>query len=164
MLDTVPSAAFAPQNKPIGYYQREYGFDPTTVSTEGNAFAQGMADAGIAATVKHFPGLGRVTANTDTTTGVTDTQTTRYDAYVQPYADAVNQGVPIVMVSLAYYSKIDAEQPGRVLLHRHQRHDPRRPRLRRRGDERQPRCQPGDRPGRRPTGRSTSSPPAATWR
>ena len=111
VLDTVPSAAFAPQNKPIGYYQREYGFDPTTVSTEGNAFAQGMNDAGIAATVKHFPGLGRVTANTDTSTGVTDTQTTRYDAYVQPFADAVNQGVPIVMVSLAYYSQIDPNNP-----------------------------------------------------
>jgi beta-glucosidase-like glycosyl hydrolase len=111
VLDTVPSAAFAPQNKPIGYYQREYGFDPATVSTEGNSFAQGMADAGIAATVKHFPGLGRVTANTDTSSGVTDTQTTRYDAYVQPYADAVNQGVPIIMVSLAYYSKIDPNNP-----------------------------------------------------
>jgi beta-glucosidase-like glycosyl hydrolase len=111
VLDTVPSAAFAPQNKPIGYYQREYGFDPSTVSTEGNSFAQGMADAGIAATVKHFPGLGRVTANTDTSSGVTDTQTTRYDSYVQPYADAVNQGVPIVMVSLAYYSKIDPNNP-----------------------------------------------------
>src|SRR6185503_4586242 len=32
VLDTVPSAAFAPSNKPIGYYQREYGYDPGTVS------------------------------------------------------------------------------------------------------------------------------------
>jgi beta-glucosidase-like glycosyl hydrolase len=111
VLDTVPSASFAPQNKPIGYYQREYGFDPATVSTEGNAFAQGMADAGIDATVKHFPGLGRVTANTDTSSGVTDTQTARYDAYIQPYADAVNQGVPFLMMSTAYYSKIDPNNP-----------------------------------------------------
>ena len=111
MLDTVPSAAFAPQNKPIGYYQREYGYDPTTVSTEGNAFAQGMADAGIDATVKHFPGLGRVTANTDTSSGVTDSQTTRTDAYLQPFADAVSQGVPFLMMSTAYYSKIDPNNP-----------------------------------------------------
>jgi len=107
VLDTVPSAAFAPSNKPIGYYQREYGYDPTTVSTEGGAFAQGMADAGIGATIKHFPGLGRVTQNTDTSSGVTDTQTTRTDSYLTPFADAVNAGVPFVMVSLAYYSKID---------------------------------------------------------
>jgi len=111
VLDTVPSAAFAPSNKPIGYYQREYGYDPTTVSTEGGAFAQGMADAGIDATIKHFPGLGRVTQNTDTSSGVTDSQTTRYDSYVTPFADAVHAGVPFVMVSLAYYSKIDPANP-----------------------------------------------------
>jgi len=111
VLDTVPSAAFAPQNKPIGYYQREYGYDPTTVSTEGNAFGQGMADAGIDATVKHFPGLGRVTANTDTSSGVTDSQTTRTDSYLTPFADAVKQGVPFLMMSTAYYSKIDPNNP-----------------------------------------------------
>ncbi|HEU5271567.1 MAG TPA: glycoside hydrolase family 3 N-terminal domain-containing protein, partial [Jatrophihabitans sp.] len=111
VLDTVPSAAFAPYNAPIGYYQREYGYDPTTVSTEGGAFAQGMADAGIAVAIKHFPGLGRVTQNTDTSSGVTDTQTTRYDSYVTPYANAVNAGAPFVMVSLAYYSQIDPANP-----------------------------------------------------
>lgn len=111
VLDTVPSAAFAKQNKPIGYYDREYGYDPGTVSTEGNSFAQGMADAGIDATVKHFPGLGRVTENTDTSSGVTDTQTTRHDAYIQPYQDAVNQNVPFLMMSTAYYSQIDPANP-----------------------------------------------------
>ena len=111
VLDTVPSAAFAPQNKPIGYYQREYGYDPTTVSTKGGAFAQGMADAGIDATVKHFPGLGRVTTNTDTSSGVTDSQTTRTDAYLAPFANAVTAGVPMLMMSTAYYSKIDPANP-----------------------------------------------------
>ena len=38
---------------------------------------EGLAAAGVDATVKHFPGLGRVTGNTDTTSGVTDTVTTR---------------------------------------------------------------------------------------
>jgi beta-N-acetylhexosaminidase len=111
VLDTVPSAAFAPQNKPIGYYQREYGYDPATVSVKGGAFALGMADAGVDATIKHFPGLGRVTANTDTSTNVTDSQTTRYDSYITPFADAVNAGAPFLMMSTAYYSQIDAANP-----------------------------------------------------
>lgn len=111
VLDTVPSAAFAPQNKPIGYYQREYGYDPTTVSTEGGAFAQGLADAGVDASIKHFPGLGRVTANTDDSSGVTDSQTTRTDAYLTPFAHAVQAGAPFLMMSTAYYSKIDAGNP-----------------------------------------------------
>jgi beta-N-acetylhexosaminidase len=106
VLDTVP-ASLGTQNKPIGYYAREYGHDPATVSAEGTAFAAGMRDAGIQATAKHFPGLGRVIDNTDTTTGVTDDVTVRNDPYLQPFADAVHQGIPLVMVSSAIYSRID---------------------------------------------------------
>lgn len=107
VMDTVPSAAFAPQNIPIGKYQREFGFSPDAVAAHGIAFAQGMADSGVVATAKHFPGLGRVTANTDTNTTVTDSVTTRDDAYVAPFAEAVRAGVPWVMLSNAFYPAID---------------------------------------------------------
>ncbi len=111
VLDTVPSAAAAKTNPPIGAYQREYGYDPTTVSNEGGAFAAGLGDAGVDATVKHFPGLGRVNANTDDSTGVTDTVTTRTDPYLQPFKNAVNAGAPFLMMSTAYYAKIDPSNP-----------------------------------------------------
>jgi len=39
VLDTVPSEAFAPKNAPIGYFGREFGFTPETVSSHGLAFA-----------------------------------------------------------------------------------------------------------------------------
>lgn len=107
VMDTVPSAAFAPQNAPIGRFQREYGYTAQAVSAHGLAFAQGMADAGVAATAKHFPGLGRVTANTDTSAGVTDSVTGRHDPYVAPFADGVRSGVPWMMISNARYSAID---------------------------------------------------------
>jgi beta-N-acetylhexosaminidase len=106
VLDTVP-ASLGTQNKPIGFFAREYGHDPATVSASGNAFAAGLRDAGVRATAKHFPGLGRVIDNTDTTTGVTDTVTVRNDPYLQPFADAVHQGIALVMVSSAIYSRID---------------------------------------------------------
>ncbi|MGI8667171.1 MAG: glycoside hydrolase family 3 N-terminal domain-containing protein [Jatrophihabitans sp.] len=111
VLDTVPSAAFAPHNPPIGYYQREFGYDPATVAAKGTAFAQGLADAGVDASIKHFPGLGRVTANPDTSSGVTDPTTTRYDPYLAPYASAVAAGAPFLMMSTAYYSQIDPASP-----------------------------------------------------
>lgn len=111
VADTVPSAAFAPANPPIGALDREFGFDPRTVASHATAFAKGMADAGVDATVKHFPGLGRVTANTDTTSGVTDRTTTRHDAYLAPFAEAVDNGAPFVMTSTAYYSRIDPGRP-----------------------------------------------------
>lgn len=109
VLDTVPGAAFAPGNIPIGHYQREYGFTPEAVSSHGVAFAQGMAAAGVAPAVKHFPGLGRVTENTDTNTGVTDPVTVRHDPYIAPFRDAVKSGVRWMMVANAIYPAIDPD-------------------------------------------------------
>jgi beta-N-acetylhexosaminidase len=109
VLDTVP-AGFG-SNPPIGDFDREYGHTPSVVASHGVAVAQGLADAGVDATAKHFPGLGRVRANTDTTAGVTDSVTTRTDAYLAPYAAAVQAGVPFVMMSSAVYTLIDPTQP-----------------------------------------------------
>jgi beta-N-acetylhexosaminidase len=106
VLDTVP-ADLGTRNQPIGLYAREYAHDPAAVSASGGAFAAGMRDAGVQATAKHFPGLGRVIGNTDTTADVVDSTTVRGDAYLQPFADAVRAGIPAVMVSSAVYSRID---------------------------------------------------------
>jgi beta-N-acetylhexosaminidase len=111
VVDTVPSPSAAKSNPPIGAYNRQFGYTPATVASHGTAFAQGLADAGVAASVKHFPGLGRVSANTDTSTGVTDRSTVRHDPYLTPFASAVKSGAPFVMMSTAYYSRIDAAHP-----------------------------------------------------
>ncbi|MET3368929.1 UNVERIFIED_CONTAM: beta-N-acetylhexosaminidase [Jeotgalibacillus campisalis] len=108
VLDTVTSPQFAPSNAPIGHFQREYGYDPANVSLLGNAFADGMKDAGVAPVVKHFPGLGRVVPNTDVTSDVRDTATTRNDPALEPFHTAIKSGAQWVMVSNAYYDKIDA--------------------------------------------------------
>ena len=109
VLDTVPSHYGS--NPPIGDLDREYGHTTGRVRSHGVAFAAGMAAAGVDATAKHFPGLGRVHGNTDTTAGVTDTVTTRHDAYLAPFTAAVKAHVPFVMISTAIYSKIDPSQP-----------------------------------------------------
>jgi beta-glucosidase-like glycosyl hydrolase len=111
VMDTVPSAAAAGTNAPIGFYRREFGYTPSTVATHGSAFLTGMASAGVATAVKHFPGLGRVRGNTDTTAGVTDTVTTSTDPYLRPFAAGVRAGAPFLMPSSAYYSRIDARHP-----------------------------------------------------
>jgi beta-N-acetylhexosaminidase len=109
VLDTVPTGEGS--NPPIGDLDREYGHTPATVRSHGLAVARGLADAGVDATVKHFPGLGRVAGNTDTTSGVTDSRTTRHDAYLEPFAAAVRAHVPFVMLSTAVYSRIDPKTP-----------------------------------------------------
>lgn len=109
VMGTVPSPNS--YNPPIGYYHREFGFSPATVASHGAAFVQGMAGADVASTIKHFPGLGRVSANTDTSSGVTDAVTTRGDSYVQAFAAGINAGAQFVMMSTAYYSRIDPNNP-----------------------------------------------------
>lgn len=104
VLDTVPSGGGS--NPPIGDLDREYGHRPATVTSHGVAVVRGLAAAGVDATVKHFPGLGRVSGNTDTTMGVTDSVTTRNDPYLAPFRAAVAAGTPFVMMSTAIYSRI----------------------------------------------------------
>jgi beta-N-acetylhexosaminidase len=109
VLDVVPPGTDA-QNAPIGALQRGYGHDPATVGAHALAFMHGMEDAGIATTGKHFPGLGRVTGNTDFTAAVVDDVTTTTDSYLAPFRDAVTAGIPMVMVALAKYQRIDPNE------------------------------------------------------
>ncbi|WP_333768406.1 glycoside hydrolase family 3 N-terminal domain-containing protein [Streptomyces sp. IBSBF 2435] len=106
VADTVPPS-LVNVNAPIGKLQREYGTSPSTVATHSTAFLRGMLQAGVIPTAKHFPGLGRVTGNTDFSAGVTDSTTTRTDPYLEPFRSAIKAGTPFVMVSSAIYSRID---------------------------------------------------------
>ena len=106
VADVVPPGTDA-ANAPIGQLQREFGHDPATVRSHVRAFIAGMEQAGIATSAKHFPGLGRVVGNTDFAGAVTDDVTVRQDPYLDPFAGAIDAGVPFVMVSLATYERID---------------------------------------------------------
>jgi beta-N-acetylhexosaminidase len=110
VLDTVPRAN-RHANQPIGRYDREFGFTPHRVATRGVAFAKGLADGGVSATLKHFPGLGRVKGNTDDSSGVVDHTTTAHDSYLRPYRKGIAAGAPFVMVSSAVYARIDKHRP-----------------------------------------------------
>jgi beta-N-acetylhexosaminidase len=94
-------------NKPIGQLRRGYGPSPKRVAAKVTAFSEGMDRAGVATAVKHFPGLGRVRGNTDFVSRVVDTKTTRDDAALAGFIAAIDAGADMVMVSSAFYNKID---------------------------------------------------------
>ena len=100
-------------NEPIGRWGREDGHDAATVSSQAGAFAEGMRASGVIPTYKHFPGLGRVKDNTDTSAGVVDSTTTRSaDTAVSViFGAAIAAGAPVIMVSSATYSLIDPSAP-----------------------------------------------------
>ena len=110
VADTVPTSLGA-GNAPIGRYRRDFvPGDPQANGRYAAAFVRGSLAAGVAPTVKHFPGLGRVTGNTDVTaSGTTDWTTSATDPYLQPFRDGIRAGAPLVMVSSARYPRIDGE-------------------------------------------------------
>jgi beta-N-acetylhexosaminidase len=106
VMDVVP-AGTAASNAPIGALDRQFGSTPAGNGAHGAAFIAGMASAGVATAAKHFPGLGRVTGNTDFTADVVDNVTTADDPYLGSFRAAVAAGAPFVMVALATYTRID---------------------------------------------------------
>jgi beta-N-acetylhexosaminidase len=108
VADVVPTGMVW-MNQPIGQLRRGYGSSPRTVAAKVAAFTEGMNEAGVATAVKHFPGLGRVRGNTDFMTRVVDRTTTRHDAALAGFSAAIDADVDMVMVSSAFYRKIDAE-------------------------------------------------------
>lgn len=110
VADTVP-ADIGTANGPIGQYHREYGATPNEVIPPMLAFLRGMQAGGVATTVKHFPGIGRITGNTDSTAaGITDDVATVRDANLEPFSAGILAGADFVMVSSARYPQIADEQ------------------------------------------------------
>ncbi|HSS66933.1 MAG TPA: glycoside hydrolase family 3 N-terminal domain-containing protein [Nocardioidaceae bacterium] len=105
VADTVP-ASTGRRNKPIGRLHREYGHTPRRVRVHVAAFVRGMGSAGVETAVKHFPGLGRATGNTDDRRRVTD-PTRPGGHYLTPYQAGADAGAQFVMVSSAIYPHID---------------------------------------------------------
>ncbi|MEV8031485.1 glycoside hydrolase family 3 N-terminal domain-containing protein [Streptomyces sp. NPDC086182] len=106
VADVVP-ASLGTANAPIGRYDREFGHTAATVAPHSDAFLAGSAQSGVLATLKHFPGLGSVVGNTDTTADVVDTVTTSKSSSVTTFKSGVEAGAPVVMISSATYSRID---------------------------------------------------------
>jgi beta-N-acetylhexosaminidase len=98
----------------IDQYQRSYSSNAATCASCGQAFITAQQATGVAATAKHFPGLGSATKSQNTDTGpVTLTVTLSKLRSVDevPYPSAVSAGVKLVMVSWATYPALDASHP-----------------------------------------------------
>jgi len=106
VADTVPPA-YLGSNPPIAGFDRQYGSDPTAVANDITTVVTAMQSTGLLTTAKHFPGLGRVHANTDTSTDAVDNLTTVDDPFLAPFAAAIRAGTAAVMISLATYPKLD---------------------------------------------------------
>lgn len=111
VMDVVASAKAAKSNPPIGFFERNYGFDPEELVLHANAFSTGMESAGVDVAIKHFPGLGRVAGNTDDTAGVTDRVVGPDAPELEVFGAGIEAGAAFVMMSSAIYDELDPDVP-----------------------------------------------------
>ena len=95
-------------------FGRSYSSDPGTVSALGADFITAQQAVSVAATAKHFPGLGAATSDQDTdeqpvTLNVPLDELRGTDEY--PFKAAIAAGVKLVMVSWAVYPALDPRWP-----------------------------------------------------
>jgi beta-N-acetylhexosaminidase len=111
-VDLAPVLDVARPKGFIAKQQRGFGSTVAAVSTTGVGFATGLQTAGVAATGKHFPGLGSTAVNTDlrpATIGLTLAKLRRVDE--APYTAFTAAGGKLVMVSSARYPALDRALP-----------------------------------------------------
>jgi beta-N-acetylhexosaminidase len=92
----------------IGRQRRAFSSDPDTAARLAAAFAAGLAEGGIAATAKHFPGLGRAAVSTDASAVTIASSRAARGSDLVPFRALIRAGIPLVMLSSAVYPALDA--------------------------------------------------------
>jgi beta-N-acetylhexosaminidase len=86
---------------------RSFVGDERDVAARTRASIRGLRAARLAATAKHFPGLGGATVNTDDAPATVRTPVARD---LVPFRAAVAEAVPLVMLSHASYPQLDSRR------------------------------------------------------
>lgn len=90
---------------------RSFGNDPKLVAGRACAFAQGLASQGVGYTLKHFPGLGRATSDTDAgPVSINPSASALRDDY-SAYLICGAKPLAVIMVSSAVYPSLSGPLP-----------------------------------------------------
>jgi beta-N-acetylhexosaminidase len=104
-VDLAPVVDVARAGAALEAEGRTYGRDAATVAQRAGAFAEGLKAAGVAPVLKHFPGFGAATINTDDGIARVDLPLSRLRAVDgAPYARLKPRAV---MLSTAIYPRVD---------------------------------------------------------
>ena len=99
VLDVDGRAVAPGATNPDGY--RSFSGVAAVAASDGVAFANGLRAAGVTPVVKHFPGLGGATGNTDYGPAATRPWATLQRTGLVPFERAVGAGIGAVMISNA---------------------------------------------------------------
>lgn len=99
------------KNAAIGKPRRDFGANPNAVAEDVSTVVKAVQGAKVSTAVKHFPGLGRVRANTDRSTSASDARATTTDPNLLPFKAGIAAGSRAVMISSARYPGLDPRRP-----------------------------------------------------
>jgi beta-N-acetylhexosaminidase len=110
-LSFAPVVDLARGNRAVG--ERAFHADPQITSELAQAYLRGMRLAGMAATIKHFPGHGTVAEDTHFDAAVDPRPLEELLATdLVPFADAIASGAEAVMMAHVTYPAVDARAAG----------------------------------------------------
>jgi beta-N-acetylhexosaminidase len=96
-----------PHLRPHFLGSRAFSRSVKRAAAASSAFVRGVQAAGVAATAKHFPGLGYAGANTDSAAVTINATRTDLRSDYRPFAAMTQAGVKLVMLSNAAYPALD---------------------------------------------------------
>ncbi|NUS37761.1 MAG: beta-N-acetylhexosaminidase [Lysobacter sp.] len=110
-LSFAPVVDLGRGNRAIG--DRAFSADPAVVAEFTRAYVRGMHSAGMAATLKHFPGHGSVLEDTHYDTAVDDRSLQQIRAQdLVPFAAGIDAKADAVMMAHVVYPQVDPEPAG----------------------------------------------------
>ena len=89
---------------------RAFSDSRTWNAAMAKAFVRGLQQNGVAATAKHFPGLGLAGGNTDNGQITINASKAKIEPGLLPLQAAIDAGIKLVMVNTAIYPKLDASR------------------------------------------------------
>jgi beta-N-acetylhexosaminidase len=87
---------------------RTFSFSATRTALLADAFASGLESKGVVPAMKHFPGIGFATRNTDAYVVIIRASRAALAPGLLPYRTAIRHAVPLIMLSNATYTAYDA--------------------------------------------------------
>jgi beta-N-acetylhexosaminidase len=110
-ISFAPVTDLARGNLAIG--ERAFAADPEIVSELTQAYLRGMRLAGMAATIKHFPGHGSVAEDTHFDVAIDPRSLDELrETDLVPFADGIAAGADAVMLAHVTYPAVDARPAG----------------------------------------------------
>jgi beta-N-acetylhexosaminidase len=106
---TLAPVADVPTVEGAAMADRAFTTDPDAAAAAIAESVAGWHEGGVATTVKHFPGLGGTTVNTDEGPAVIERTREQLDDDLKPFVAGIEMGTEFVMVGHATYPALDEE-------------------------------------------------------